>query len=631
MKINNLKINGYGKLSNKEIKLDKKINIIYGKNEAGKSTLLSFISSIFYGASKNKNGKEISDYEKYMPWNQDEFSGKISYELDNGEKYEVFRDFKKKNPIIYNSNNQDISLDYTIDKNKGIDFINSQINIDEETFKNTIIVAQNDIPIDKNAQNGIVQKISNIVSSGDENISYKKTLDKINKMQLEDIGTERTREKPLNIINDKIEKLKNAKGKLEIYKSFLEENDGEVQSLQDEIDDEEVRLALYRVLKESNEKSKIKQSEIDVVKKIRDEYLDKIGELDDKIDKDAKEKIKKEKKSIVIPMILILILLIAGIICFVLKLNKLISYGLFGLAGLILIVDIVRRIRFNKAKKLRIKELEELENKIEQEINILRNNIKSRQVEIDMKQDEIREAENEVNRLVMNEFEDKLDSDFIEEAFELEDKEIENKIADRNDRINSLKIEKGAKENQRASMQDELNGVSNIQEELDRLEDEKLELLSLNNSYNLAKQGLENAYENVRSSLSPDFTRKLSEIASKVSNGKYKNINFIDTDGLVIEIEDGRFLPVERLSQGTVDQMYLGLRLASIDTISNEKMPVILDETFAFFDDDRLKNILEFLNNECEGKQIIIFTCSKREIEALDRLKIDYNYVELEN
>ena len=100
MKINNLKINGYGKLSNKEIKLDKKINIIYGKNEAGKSTLLSFISSIFYGASKNKNGKEICDYEKYMPWNQDEFSGKISYELDNGEKYEVFRDFKKKNPII---------------------------------------------------------------------------------------------------------------------------------------------------------------------------------------------------------------------------------------------------------------------------------------------------------------------------------------------------------------------------------------------------------------------------------------------------------------------------------------------------------------------------------------------------
>ena len=76
--------------------------------------------------------------------------------------------------------------------------------------------------------------------------------------------------------------------------------------------------------------------------------------------------------------------------------------------------------------------------------------------------------------------------------------------------------------------------------------------------------------------------------------------------------------------------MYLGLRLASIDTISKEKLPIILDETFAFFDDYRLENILKFINNKYEDRQIIIFTCSKREIEALNRLNIDYNYVDLE-
>ena len=77
--------------------------------------------------------------------------------------------------------------------------------------------------------------------------------------------------------------------------------------------------------------------------------------------------------------------------------------------------------------------------------------------------------------------------------------------------------------------------------------------------------------------------------------------------------------------------MYLGLRLASIDTISKEEMPIILDETFAFFDDDRLKNILNFLSKEYDDKQIIIFTCSKREIEALNKLNIEYNYISLEN
>ena len=66
MKINKVKINSYGKLKNKEINLEDNLNIIYGKNESGKSTLLKFILNIFYGASRNKKGKDISDFE-YTP------------------------------------------------------------------------------------------------------------------------------------------------------------------------------------------------------------------------------------------------------------------------------------------------------------------------------------------------------------------------------------------------------------------------------------------------------------------------------------------------------------------------------------------------------------------------------------
>ena len=65
MKIHNIKVNGYGNIKNKEIKLDNKINIIYGKNESGKSTFFKFIVNMLYGASKNKKGRDISDIEKY--------------------------------------------------------------------------------------------------------------------------------------------------------------------------------------------------------------------------------------------------------------------------------------------------------------------------------------------------------------------------------------------------------------------------------------------------------------------------------------------------------------------------------------------------------------------------------------
>ena len=83
MKINKIKINSYGKLKNKEINLENNLNIIYGENESGKSTLLKFILNIFYGASRNKKGRDISDFEKYKPWDSEEYSGKLIYEFYN--------------------------------------------------------------------------------------------------------------------------------------------------------------------------------------------------------------------------------------------------------------------------------------------------------------------------------------------------------------------------------------------------------------------------------------------------------------------------------------------------------------------------------------------------------------------
>ena len=60
-----------------------------------------------------------------------------------------------------------------------------------------------------------------------------------------------------------------------------------------------------------------------------------------------------------------------------------------------------------------------------------------------------------------------------------------------------------------------------------------------------------------------------------------------------------------------------------------EKLPIILDEVFAYYDEERLKNILKYINNKFENHQIIIFTCTNREKEILDALNIDYNFIEL--
>ena len=73
--------------------------------------------------------------------------------------------------------------------------------------------------------------------------------------------------------------------------------------------------------------------------------------------------------------------------------------------------------------------------------------------------------------------------------------------------------------------------------------------------------------------------------------------------------------------------MYLGFRLAIANRTA--KLPLILDEAFAFYDDERLENILKIFSTEYAERQIIILTCSNREKEILDKLSIDYNLVNI--
>ena len=262
MKINKLQINAFGNLENKEIELSENINVIYGKNEAGKSTLLKFIVDSLYGISKNKRGKEFSDYEKFKPWKTEEFSGKISYTLDNGKKYEVFRDFNKKNPKIYDEELNDISKDFTIDKTYGNQFFVEQTKIDEDTFLSTLASMQQEVRLGKQEQNTLVQKIANLAGTGDDNVSYKKAIDKINKRQVEEIGTLRTQGRPINVVKDEKFKLQDEIGELEEYKDKQYEIEELKQNLEDKVKQNEEKLKLIKELKLLEEKENIEKQKI---------------------------------------------------------------------------------------------------------------------------------------------------------------------------------------------------------------------------------------------------------------------------------------------------------------------------------------------------------------------------------
>ena len=629
MKINKLKINGFGKLSQKELNFENNINIIYGKNEAGKSSVLKFISCMFYGASKNKNGKEISDFDKYKPWTKSEFSGKIGYTLDNGKKYEVFRDFKKKNPIIYNQDQQDISKEFEIDKLKGIDFFTEQTGVDENTFFSTAISEQEGIRLKPNDQNGIIQKISNLISTGDDSISYKKSLDKLSKLQTEKIGTERTSQRPLNKVLNSIDNLLARKKELRIVQDNVQKGIDEKENIEKELLQEKNKENFLKKLKSDLENNRVRIAEVNVNKNLEKEYEEKIEFLKGKIDENAESNVKKKKINLKMYYIFLVLFTLICIGMFIFNKNMLINVLSIIPIIIVAILISVKVLKNKKDIKDKIEELAEIRANISKEIKILTETKENKGKEYNEKYNSLmKEIEKNKDSLKL-EYINILNANYVLNVSDYSYEEILEEIENVENKIHTLEFKLHTIRNDTESLNLKLEELSQIEEKLEDAEEEKETLLKLNSSFEIAKECLENAYEEVKQNISPKFMQNLSNIIQKVSNGKYINIRPNDVNGLTAEIETGEYLPVNRLSTGTIDQMYLSLRLSALKEISEEKMPIILDEAFGYFDNERLRNILKYISQEYSDYQILIFTCSNREKENLDSLNIPYNFCEI--
>ena len=648
MRINKLKINAYGKIKDKEIVLDKNINIIYGKNESGKSTLLNFITNMLYGISKNKNGKEYSDFEKYKPWDTEEFSGKIEYQLDDEEKFEVFRDFKKKNPQIFNEKKEDISKTFNIDKTKGNEFFYEQTKMDETLFLSTIVVGQDQVKLEKNEQNILIQKIANLVGTGEDNVSYKRAIDRINRRQLEEIGTQKSREKPLNILLRENQNLEQEKDELEKYKNSKYEMEQNKNNLLEKFSNLEIELEYLNKIKKIFEEEKIENEKIKIKENIKKENIEKINlnkkeifnienenkkifeKNNQKINKFIKNKNKLKNKFI----ILFILLFLMNIIQFIFIKNRIFNYIFL----LTLPMDLIFSIIYLKNKKNKIKILEKENKNEEEKINNEKNNYLNENKIIEKNNNEL---ENEINILknelnlkinsnlekIKNNYLNKIENKKIIEINQLEN--IQYEIDKTQNELNMIKIKLHELDFDRENIEPKLENLIKIEEKIVNNNEKIVNLRKLESSMNLAKALLEKAYQKMKNTVTPKFTENLSKNIKEITNGKYSNVMLQEDNGLIVELQNGNYVAANKLSIGTIDQLYLSLRLSMIEDLSNEIMPIILDEAFAYYDTQRLENILKYLSDRYHNRQIIIFTCTEREKDMLDELKIKYNFINL--
>ena len=644
MKIDKLKINAFGNIQDREIELDEGINLVYGKNEAGKSTLLKFIVDILYGISKNKKGREFSDYDRFKPWNTEEFSGKISYSLDNGKKYEVYRDFNKKNPVVYDEELNDISKDFTIDKNLGNMFFTEQTKIDENTFLSTLASMQTEVKLEKQDQNILVQKIANLAGTGEDNVSYKKALEKINKRQIEEIGTARSQGRPINIVKEEKYKLQDEIGELEEFKDKQYEIEQDKIVLKNDIEQQEKMLKALNELKNVEEASRLDAQKVEFNRNIIQSNNEKIEKLKNEKEvvenelesiKNNKKEEKKSKQKNRLSIGFVILAIILTILMIILKNNEVIFTITRVCLGIDIFAFLFSIILYNNKMK-------KIESEMEKEVN--KNNTKRQEI-----QNEIEKIDSQIQLLEKNNIEQqqeiekqgtdlKVEIDnkkktllekynILNELYNIDYSSVLNKIEEVKSNINSKSLKLHELELDKKNIAPKLEKLAEMEEDLEELNQKEIALNRDNESIELAKEILEIAYIKMKENVTPKFTKELSENIAKISDGKYENVRINDEQGIIVEKENGEYVPSEKLSIGTIEQLYLSLRFSAIKELSQENMPIILDEAFAYYDSQRLENILKYISEEFKQNQIIILTCSKREKEILEKLNIKHKEI----
>ena len=190
---------------------------------------------------------------------------------------------------------------------------------------------------------------------------------------------------------------------------------------------------------------------------------------------------------------------------------------------------------------------------------------------------------------------------------------------------------KGQQITWKEALQDKRNLLYNLQEELEELENDNEKILKAQKevqSISLAEKMLAKAAGNLQSRRGNFLKERTWEIFGELTQGRYQR-GIID-ENFQIRLDTGdRYAGLHQVSQGTAEQVYFALRMAAGELLCREEeLPVILDETFAMYDDKRLCEALEWLHRN--RAQVILLTCTRREIEALESLGIPFHQVDLQ-
>jgi uncharacterized protein YhaN len=333
----------------------------------------------------------------------------------------------------------------------------------------------------------------------------------------------------------------------------------------------------------------------------------------------------KEIKSGKLPIVIALVLLVASIVGIVLSIGKNdTATRICGAATLVMMaVTAFLAVKTCQGKEvIKTKNEEgESEDAEENDNNLLINQFKNEIAELEETINSMKEKLVEDN----NKNKEWIIKEYGKECEVFFNKDIDTYVKNNKNNIRNLELDLHKKELELQNIEPQLEKLAEYEEALAVEKESYDELLEKKRIYDMTLELLRDSYEEMKANITPEYNKKVSKMIEIFSNGKYKNVSI--TEGINVELENGQHVEASKLSVGTIEQIYLALRLSIINELSEESFPIILDEPFAYSDKERLSDMMQFLAKV--DNQVIVLTCTEREKDEAQRLNIDYNWIEM--
>ena len=680
MRIEELHIKGFGKFCDFISEFGPGFNIVFGDNESGKSTLQAFIKGMLYSLKGGRPQKDgiLPPLRRFKPWHSNEYKGRIKYRLDRDAVFIVKRDFDDLSVKVFDAFFNDISDTFNQSKESGPQFAISHLGLNESCFEKTAFIGQLNSRIDASGSREIIERLSNLSQTGAEDVCLKRAQQALKEALVSYVGTDKTSTRPLDNINLKLKDLDIKRKELIREREsliFAEEKLKSLTHAKNLAKEENSLLTLGEDILEvrSNIEGLKKQTkELGEILKQVCALEEEKGTLSKKIDELFEDSIKAAHskyrlvKTVAVGFLIICaaLMILQTFIPFVVTVG--VVLGLLGLGLLGLDVYLYRGLKDLKIKrheydmkvecidndinsaKVNMVEIIHFSDKIDQANKYLQSLYDRSSVicEFDINsKDDIVKALQQINHSVeslyndidvyaykirsacrANNFSDIEFDEFMQKLLDTDIKEarnfIDEKMKEVNVTLNDINIEIGQKEAFLSIAMDIDDEVLMVDKEIEDCELERQRLIDTGFCIRTAIDVLEEANLEINRSFIPSLNSKISDFMNEITSQKYSELK-ADDDFCIKAVEPyGDIVALHLLSGGTIDQAYLAMRLALVEVMEEggESLPLIMDEIFAQYDDYRMSKTLELLREISNRRQIILFTCKKRELDAAIRV-----------